>query len=179
MLVNESTPWLVMYTRFKYERKVLTEIQALTDVEGYLPFRVVERQKAQSIQFKKEPLFPNYLFVRNKIKDRNRLFKIDGVVKFVCFEGRPALVPDAEIAKIRLMESHGTEVQLERYGFPEGSRVKVVRGVFCGLEGRMVRRIRNTRLIVSIPALKQATSVEISEMDVVAMDCAAQPSSLC
>lgn len=156
--------WFVVYTRPRYEKKIATEIAALNRHECYLPVRTVARKWGERVKKLEEPLFPNYLFVRTTPKNRMLLFDIPGVIRFVSFEGKAVTIADKEIEKIRLMESCGKEIQVEPY-CSVGAPVIIKHGIFAGLQGILSRRLNNARLIVRMPLLKQAISIQVGEDD--------------
>lgn len=156
--------WYVVYTRPRYEKKIAHEIAAMNRVECYLPIRKVNRKWGERMKKVEEPLFPNYLFVKSTPKNRMLLFDIPGVVRFVSFEGKAVTVAEKEIEKIRLMEDCGKEIQTEPY-CSVGSQVVIKNGIFAGLQGILCRKLNNARLIVRMPLLKQAISIQVMEED--------------
>lgn len=156
--------WFVVYTRPRYEKKVATEIAAMNRHECYLPVKKVTRKWGERVKKAEEPLFPNYLFVKTTPKNRMLLFDIPGVVRFVSFEGKAVTIAEKEIEKIRLMEGCGKELQVEPY-CSVGSQVVIKHGIFAGLQGILCRKLNNARLIVRMPLLKQAISIQVGEDD--------------
>jgi transcription antitermination factor NusG len=156
--------WYVIYTRPRYEKKIATEICSGNHHQCYLPLRRIIKKWGERNQAVEEPLFPNYIFVKTTPRDRVRLFDIPGVARFVSFEGKAVTVEEKEIEKIKLLEACGKEIKTEPYG-SVGSPVMIKRGVFAGLQGVLCRKLNNARLIVRMPLLKQAISINIGEED--------------
>lgn len=59
------------------------------------------------------PLFNNYIFVQLLEKDRNLIFDSPGVVRYLFWLGKHAIVKDHEIATIK--EWLDTEILLKKY----------------------------------------------------------------
>lgn len=156
--------WYVLYTRPRYEKKIASEICLGSHHQCYLPLRRIIKKWGERNQAVEEPLFPNYIFVKTTARDRVRLFDIPGVARFVSFEGKAVTVEEKEIEKIKLLEACGTEIKTEPYA-SVGSPVMIKRGIFAGLQGVLCRKLKNARLIVRMPLLKQAISINITEED--------------
>ena len=110
-------------------------------------------------------LFPGYVFVNIDLPLRLSVLKVPGVVRFVSFQGRPAIVPDHEIRAISVGSSTGSNVQPHPY-LQKGRRVRVVAGPLIDTEGILVRRNGRFRLVLSVDSLMRSLSVEVDECDV-------------
>jgi transcription antitermination factor NusG len=153
----------VLYTRSKFEKKIAKEMR-LMNFEFYLPMQQVDRKWSDRIKRIEIPLFSNYIFVKTAPTVNTSLLNIPGTLKFVSFGGKPAHLPDNEIEKIRLIEANRMAIEKVPY-YTMGDKVRIVKGVFNGMEGVMVRKIKETRMVIKVPLLKQAISFEISEGD--------------
>jgi transcription antitermination factor NusG len=95
-----------------------------------------------------------------------------GVVHLVSFAARPTPVPDFEIEGIRRLLA--STLPHDPCPFIEvGTRVQVVYGPLRGVQGRLVRKDRNTRLVLAIELLGRALSVQIDAADVRAVSAVA------
>jgi len=158
--------WYALYTRSRFEKKMLTE---LTDrsVEVFLPMReVLSRWKDR----KKKvwlPLFPGYLFVNhvNTPENRFRILNLPGAVRFVGFEGHADPVPDDQILAIRrFLES---SLSIDPYPYIQvGTRVEVIAGPLKGVRGMLIEKRGKFRFILQVDLIRQAVSVEIDASDV-------------
>jgi|SRR5687767_8803174 transcription antitermination factor NusG len=152
--------WYVVYTRPKSERKVASSITDM-GIESYLPMHRVVRQWSDRRKRIEVPLFPNYVFVRVTPLIRQSLYSIKEVVRFVSIEKRPVIVREKEIEAIQRVLGADTEVWTEEY-FPEGAIVKVASGPFAGIEGVVVKKNNNSRLIIKVEGLMKAFSFNIA-----------------
>lgn len=152
--------WNVVYTRPKSEKKVASSISKM-GIESYLPTHLVIRQWSDRRKKMEVPLFPNYVFVKIEDAKRGFLYSIKELVRFVSIEKRPVIVCEKEIMAIRNVLSEDTEVSSEEY-FQQGMKVRIRQGQFAGMEGIIIRRSGNTRLVVKIDVLMKAFSFNIS-----------------
>jgi len=151
--------WYVVRTRSRHEKTVRDQL-VRRDVETFLP--IAERWSRWKDRRKKVafPLFPGYCFAR---------FPLVGVADLVGTSGRPEPVPDAEIEAIQRLAT--TTLQYDPHPFlAEGMDVEVVRGPLAGVRGKLLRKDRVTRLVLSVTLIRQAAVVEIHPADIVQVD---------
>ena len=88
--------WYVLYTKSRYEKAVAAKLAQL-DIEVYCP--LLKRKKLWSDRWKwvEEPLFRSYCFVSLEDKDRDSVFKVNGVVQYVYYCGKPAIIREKEM----------------------------------------------------------------------------------
>lgn len=152
--------WHVIYTYPKAEKKIYSDLLRL-NIESYLPLQKVVRQWSDRKKRIEVPLFPNYVFVKAEQCERWKVLSVDGVVKFISFNGILSTVSDFEINMIRkiLQGEHVTIVQENYIGI--GRRVRVARGRFAGLEGTLVEKKGKVRLLIRIDSISQSLSMDI------------------
>jgi transcriptional antiterminator RfaH len=88
--------WYVIYTRSRYE-KVVSEKLAASGVEVYCPMLKTRRRWSDRWKWVEEPLFRSYCFVRLNDENRDEVFNISGVVRYLYYCGKPAIVREKEI----------------------------------------------------------------------------------
>lgn len=88
--------WYVLYTKSRYEKAVAEKL-ALSGIEVYCP--LLKRKKLWSDRWKwvEEPLFRSYCFVHIDEKEKEKVFTVPGVVRYVNHCGRPAIVRNKEM----------------------------------------------------------------------------------
>jgi len=158
--------WFAVWTRSRQEKVAASMLETL-GVPHFLPLRSEIRQWSDRKQTVTVPLFSGYLFVKvNLLKDnRLRVLKAPGVVGFVGNNTGPLPIPDRQIGDIRAVLNN--EVEYTVYPFlEEGDRVRVVRGVLTGVEGRLVRTNSASRLVISIEMIHKSLAVSVSRQDV-------------
>ncbi|WP_343674170.1 UpxY family transcription antiterminator [Chitinophaga sp.] len=151
--------WFVLYTRPKFEKRIAEQISKL-NYESFLPIRTCFRKWSDRVKRIEEPLFPNYVFVRITSNDSFKLLSVSGVVKLITCEGKPVSVSESEIEiikKIAVTNPAVTSENLETVG----EKVRVISGAFVGMEGELIRKVGKSRLLIRLPAIDHALSVEI------------------
>ncbi|MCL9770704.1 UpxY family transcription antiterminator [Flavobacterium sp. HXWNR69] len=152
--------WYVLYTKARNEKKVADRLTQL-GVENYCP--MVEEVKQWSDRKKKVscPLFSSYVFVRLPEHERDVVFQVPGVVRYLFWLGKPAVVAAAEIADLqrRLLEGYQkvTVAALER-----GSVITLDSGYFKGQEA-VVDEVRGRRVRVCLTGLGLYVVLERSD----------------
>ena len=164
--VLEVSPvsWYAACTRPRHEKRVL---QHLVDrqIECFLPlFQTAHRWKDRR-KIVELPLFRGYVFVRISPQERMGVLQTPSVVRFVCFQGRPAALPDSQIDALRSSYEHGMKFEPHPL-LKAGSRVRVRHGCLAGAEGVLVRRKHSLRFVLSLELLNRAVSVEVDSGDI-------------
>src|SRR3954462_11033975 len=95
-----ASRWYAIYTRPRWEKKVNTLLSE-KKIESYCPLNKMRRKWSDRIKTVEEPLFKSYVFVKIEEEERTRVRMTEGVVNFVYWNGKPALIKDREIQTIR------------------------------------------------------------------------------
>lgn len=149
--MNEKKKWYVVYTRPRWEKKVAGILLA-KGIEHYCPLNKVMKQWSDRKKIVLEPLFKGYIFVKLQDVVKWEIKNIDGILNFVYWLGKPAVVKESEIDTIRkfLQEFSGVEV-IERQ-LNINSRVLIKQGVLMNYHGIIVE-ITGNRAKVNIESL--------------------------
>lgn len=161
---QNNLKWHVVYTMSKYERKVASCISEV-GIECYLPLHKVVRQWSDRKKKLEVPLFPNYVFVRVDEIRRGQLPSIKELVSFVSIEKKPVVVPEKDISAIRQILGEGVEITQEDF-FQEGMKVRIKAGQLAGLEGIVLKKNSNTRMIIQIEGMMKAFSFSLPSCQV-------------
>jgi transcription antitermination factor NusG len=132
-----SSKWYAVYTRPRWEKKVAALLQQ-SGVESYCPLNKVRRKWSDRIKLVEEPLFKSYVFVKVDESGRSAVRLTDGVINFVYWDGKPAIVKDKEIEAIRLFLEEYENVQLVKLELKPNDRVRVVAGPLMDAEGKVL-----------------------------------------
>jgi len=156
--------WYALTTCSRHEKSVAEQIERRS-FQCFLPlYRSVRRWKDRRKELNLA-LFPGYVFVRMALEDRLRVLQLPGVVRLVSFNGKPAVLPDAEIEALQARLSGDVRVEPHPY-LRTGRRVRVRSGAMQGLEGIIVRRKERCRVVFSIDLIMRSVAVEVDEADV-------------
>jgi transcription termination/antitermination protein NusG len=157
--------WYAVRTRSRHEKQVRTQLADRPGIDVFLPLWERRSRWKDRIQRVQVPLFPGYCFARFRRPDRLRVLKAAGVVGLVGPSGEPEAIPDSEIEAIRTLA--GTRLSYELFPFlAEGMAVEVIRGPLMGVRGRLLRKDRELRVVLSVTLIRQSVSVEIDAADV-------------
>jgi transcription antitermination factor NusG len=88
--------WYAIYTKPRWEKKVARLLQE-NGIESYCPLNKVQRKWSDRVKVVEEPLFKSYVFVRVNEEEKTPVRMTNGVVNYVYWQGKPALVKDKEI----------------------------------------------------------------------------------
>lgn len=156
--------WYAAYTSSNHEKRVALQL-GQRSVEHFLPvYESVRRWKDRRVKLQL-PLFPGYVFVRMALCDRLQVQQVPGVARLVGFDGMPTALPDQEIEALRT--SLGSAVRAEPHPYlTAGRRVRVKSGPLAGMEGLLLRRKGNLRLVISVELIKRSVVLDADMADV-------------
>jgi transcription antitermination factor NusG len=146
-----SSKWNAIYTRPRWEKKV-NNLLVQKGIESYCPLNKVHRKWSDRIKIVDEPLFKSYVFVKVGEEDRSNVRMTDGVVNFVYWNGKPAIIKDKEIVAIQRFLDEYHDVELVKLDLVPQQRVRVIAGPMMDQEGRVLE-INNKRAKVCIDSL--------------------------
>lgn len=143
--------WYVVYTKPKWEKKVAEKLGQI-GIECYCPIITQVKQWSDRKKKVEVPLFNSYVFVQLKDSDRNSVFQIAGVVRYLFWLGKPAIVRDEEIKSIKesLKASNIAEVSVT--SIQVGDRIKLESGAFSN-QSAIVQEVSNTHYILVLESL--------------------------
>lgn len=157
--MNTVKNWYAVYTRPKWEKKV-AELLTKKRIENYCPLFKSVKQWSDRKKTILEPVFTSYVFVH--VDDTNHLpvKQTDGIVNFVYWLGKPAVIKNEEIDAIRDFLSENENIRVEKIDVNVHDRVKIMDGPFELWEGNVVE-IRPKSVKVLLPSLGYALLAEI------------------
>ena len=126
-------PWYALYTESRQEKKVADRLAKL-GIEVYCPLIIQERQWSDRKKKVEVPLLPSYVFVRLEAHNRELVFQVSGVVRYLYWLGQPAIVKDAEIETLQKWLKDKV-VSFEITGIETGSVYEIPSGPFIGQKG--------------------------------------------
>ncbi len=156
-MIISQTNWYAAYTLPKFEKRAYSEL-VRKKVEVYLPIQKVFKQWSDRVKKLDVPLFPNYIFVKSTEFDVKSAIRTKGILRFVSFEGKPAVIADRDIAAIKKLEGENPEVE---QNLVEGSSVRIIRGPLAGFEGKLFSKKGKVRFAVHVESLGHSLSLEV------------------
>jgi len=158
--IQPQRRWFAVYTVSNHEKKVQQHLQ-MRDIETFLPLFSVTRRWKNRTNVKLElPLFAGYVFVRIASTESARILAAPSV-RFIVGDGRKALpLPDEELETLR----EGLKLrQVDPYPYLKvGAQVKIRSGPFAGLQGIIVRKDNQLRVVLSLDLIKKSIAVHVS-----------------
>ena len=95
--------WFVLYTKVNQELKVIEQLKEM-NISCYCPTVMIVKQYSDRKKKRLKPLIPSYVFVFIEKERRNDIFSVFGVVRYMFWLGKPAVVKEREI---ELMKQYG------------------------------------------------------------------------
>jgi len=141
-MLRKRKCWYVVYTKPRCEKKVYSRLSE-KGIEAYCPQNRLRRKWSDRIKWVEEPLFKSYVFVRVPEGEMPDVRFVSGVVNFVYWLGKPALVKDEEIETIRKFLDNYEEVWAERIDLEKEMKVTIRKGALMDREGKVVKVLNN------------------------------------
>ncbi|MEM9053567.1 MAG: UpxY family transcription antiterminator, partial [Bacteroidota bacterium] len=143
----------------RYEKKVATSLER-KGFEVYLPLKKVVRQWSDRRKKVQEPLFKSYVFICVDEANRQSALMTEGVVRYLYWCGKPAVVRGHEIEAIREFLGETEDIEEHKIEFLPGSEIEIKWGAFRGEKGECLAR-QGDYLILLIESLGQVIKAEI------------------
>lgn len=164
--MNTKKKWYVVYTRSKWEKKV-AELLTKKAIENYCPLSKVVKQWADRKKTIEEPLFNSYVFVRADEAEHLLIKQTDGVVNFVYWLGKPAVVKDNEIDVIKKYLNSSYAVTIEKINVHINDTVRITSGPLMQQEGNVIE-VQGKSLKILLPSIGYAIiAIETNHIEVV------------
>lgn len=154
--------WLVVYVSSRQEKKVAKDLE-FKGIQHYLPLAKKLRQWSDRKKWVDFPMFNGYMFVRPELSQVDLVLQSQGVVCYLTFEGKHAVVRDREIEIIRKIETSGyfAETFHTPDDFEEGEKVLVVDGPLKGQTVDLIRKNNEKFFLIAFDTLGQGVKMNI------------------
>ncbi|SFV31406.1 UpxY family transcription antiterminator [Thermoflavifilum thermophilum] len=165
--MHTSKHWYAVYTRPRWEKKIVAQFQ-LRQIEHYCPLQKTRRQWSDRMKIVEEPLFRSYVFVRIcLLQEQTAVRMVPGVINFVYWNGKPAVVRDEEILTIKRFLRDYTEVRA--YPLQPGQKVRIIDGVMMDQEG-VVEKVQGRKVYVVLDSIGYALVAEFNQSSLEPVD---------
>ena len=121
-------------------------------LESYCPLNKVRKKWSDRMKTVEEPLFKSYVFARVNEEEQTKVRMTAGVMNFVYWQGRPAIIPAREIETVRKFLNEYENVVAEPLELKERSRVTINQGLFMDHEAQVLK-IEGNRVKVVIESI--------------------------
>lgn len=113
-----------------------------------------------------EPLFKSYVFVQISEAEQLQVRTVNGVLNFVYWNGRPAVVKEEEINTIRKFLNEYADVEVKPMNLQANQAVMVKRGLLMNNTGR-IRRLMNNKVEVLIESLGYTLVASLEKSNII------------
>ncbi|TKK64632.1 UpxY family transcription antiterminator [Ilyomonas limi] len=155
--------WYALYTRPKFEKKV-AELLTKKNIINYCPVRKVSKQWADRKKIIHEPLFTSYVFVFISAKEYFLTLETQGVLNFVHWLGKPAVIKNEEIEVIKHFLAEYQYVSVIK-NIQSNDKVRILNGPLTALEGEVVE-VKNKTVKVLLPSLGYHLLAEVEKENI-------------
>ena len=135
--------WYVLYTKPRQEKKVADSLNAI-GIEAYCPMVTVLKQWSDRKKKVQVPLINSYVFVNIEEHQREAVFRVSGIVRYLFWLGKPAIVRAIEIEALQ-NSLEGIVASFEVSAIQKDTIFKIPEGPFQGFEG-LVKNINATTI---------------------------------
>ena len=158
--MSNSKRWFAAYTKPRWEKKV-SRVLEQKGVECWCPLKKTEKQWSDRKKVVEEPLFTSYVFVRINETEKSVVLMTDGILNFVYYIGKPAIIRDEEIDIIKkfLSEKQASVSVQSLASLDENTRIKVNHGIFMDTTGTVLKGGKK-KVFVKLESLDQVMVVE-------------------
>ena len=158
--MEEDKKWYALYTKPRWEKKIHASL-IKKNIESWCPLQKIEKQWTDRKKIIEEPLFKSYIFVHIDLTEKVRVLQTDGILNFVHYLGKPALIRDEEINLIKhyLLEKDVKISLISKEGYEASTRIRVNHGVFMGKEETVLKNAKK-KIFVKLESLGQVMVVE-------------------
>lgn len=154
-------PWFVLYTKSRNEKKVAEQL-AKKGIEVFCPLIKKERKWSDRKKIVEEPLFKSYCFVNLAENEREKVFDTPGVVRYLFWLKKPAIVKQKEIDLIKDLLNEFDHELLEVSDFHIDDAVIINSGIFFGNDGQIVD-MQGKKIVVKIASLKLSITIDLTK----------------
>lgn len=141
---NSTKNWYSLYTKAGSERKVANMLTR-KNIDNYCPLK---RHWNGRKMVASEPLFISFVFVQLAEADMLKIRMIDGVLNFVYWLGKPAVIKGEEIETMKRFMREYIDVEVEKLQFNvDGGMARVIG---CSEEGFNAPKVTMNNNEVSI-----------------------------
>lgn len=130
--------WYAIYVRSRRE-KVTAKLLEEKGIEIYLPLQRKLRQWSDRKKWVEVPYINSYVFVKTSEKEYFEILNTQGVVRYVSFEGKAAVIPPWQIEAMRKIISSDIPISFSTQWFKKGDQIVIESGVLMGYKGEVIK----------------------------------------
>ena len=152
--------WHIIYTRPHHEKNIYRQLQE-NKIEAYLPLQTTLRQWSDRKKKVTLPLFNCYLFVYISLKEYYWVLNVPGVIRYVCFEGKAAILSEKKIETIKKLVENRFELEEIDQLLQKGQKVKIITGPLTGINGELIFYSNKKRVIIRVEEINKCLTINV------------------
>jgi transcription antitermination factor NusG len=128
----------------------------------------VHKQWSDRIKLVEEPLFKSYLFVHIPASEQNAVRMVSGVLNVVYWLGKPAVVKQVEIDRVKRFLNEYDNITVELLDLRPDDNVVIRSGILMDKKAKVLRTLGN-RVEVAIESLGYKLVAYVKKKDIEVM----------
>lgn len=151
-------PWFVLYTKPRNEKKVTDQLIAI-GIEAFCPMITTIKQWSDRKKKVTIPLINSYVFVQLEEVHRNKVFDVPGVVRYIQWLKKPAIVRENEIQALKEL----TDKTINNFSIEQlrkGDDFLVSAGVFKDKKG-LIEEVRTNSIKIKLDELGIVVTIQL------------------
>lgn len=154
--------WYAIYTMSRCEKKVREGLYKI-GIEVFLPLVKELRQWKDRKKIIEVPLFKSYCFVKVDNKEYHKVFEVQGIVRYVWFNGKPAIIKESEIDLLKKLVTSKYKIDVLSSEIKKGDKVKVIEGPLSGYMGEVIKEKTKDMVLFRLNNFPYSPAIEISK----------------
>ena len=142
--------WYALYTKPRNEKKVEEQLHKM-GLEVFCPKVSVVKQWSDRKKRVSQPLIPSYVFIKIKEQERDLVFSVSGVVRYLFFLGKPAIIKESEINAMKETLNHDFK-EVGVMDLEKGQKFTIEEGTFKGQEATFIEQ-KGSKIILRLESL--------------------------
>ena len=116
--------WNVIYTKSRSEKKVEERLKNI-GIEAYCPMRTEVKFWSDRKKSILVPVLPSMVLVKIEKNNRNQVFDIPGVVRYMFWLKKHAVVRDSEVDSLKLLLESNNIIEQNVASYNVGDEIKI------------------------------------------------------
>lgn len=151
--------WHVLYTKPRNEKKVAERLH-VAGFEVYCPLKKTKQLWSDRWKWVEEPLFHSYVFIRIAEHDREQVFHYPGIVRYLFWLGKPAIIRDIEIKAMKGWLNDFSTSNFEIQTLATNVKVKLLSGPMEGAEA-LIDYVEGKTAKLFLPSLNCTLKIDL------------------
>ena len=150
--------WNVIYTKSRSEKKVEERLKNI-GIEAYCPVRTEVKFWSDRKKSILVPVLPSMVLVKIEKNNRNQVFDIPGVVRYMFWLKKHAVVRDNEVDSLKLLLKSNNIIEQNVASYNVGDEIKI-----SSLEDQLgiIKKISNNQIWVVLKQLGYVIKLKIA-----------------